>query len=401
MTDFLDKIKHKINMMFFRLFLKLVKMPTADTFIGTESSLQLCRTIPMHGVSHILIVTDAVLSQLGLIKNCIEELERVGVRVTIYDGIAPNPTDEQVTEGIRIAKQSACDGVLGFGGGSPMDAAKVIAAGVNSDKTVAEMEGFFRFKNPALPLFLIPTTAGTGSETTFVAVVSSTQEERKYLLGDARFVPLAMAIDHTLMVGIPANITAETGMDALTHAIESYISILASDRSRQASRIATKLIFNFLERAYKNGNDLEAREGMAYAAYQGGASLIASAGYVHGIAHQLGGIYHITHGLANAVVLPHILEYSKVEASKPLSELADVIGLDVAGKSEIEKAQLFIDAVKELSDSLNIPKHFEQIKEQDVARIYTQAQTESLAAYGVPKLLPRAEGEAIIRKIMA
>lgn len=401
MTDFLDKIKHKLNMMLFKLFLKLVKIPTPDTFIGAESSLQLCRTIPMHGVTHILLVTDAVLAQLGLMKACIEELERLGVSVTVYDKVAPNPTEEQITEGIRIAKQSACDGVLGFGGGSPMDAAKVIAAGVNSDKTVPEMEGFLRFKNPALPLFLIPTTAGTGSETTFVAVVASTQNERKYTLGDARFVPLATAIDHKLMVGIPANITAETGMDALTHAVESYIGILSNDRSRQASRIATKLIFNFLERAYKDGNDLEAREAMAYAAYQGGVSLIASAGYVHGIAHQLGGIYHITHGLANAVILPHILEYSIVEASKPLSELADVIGLDVAGKSELQKAQLFIDAVKTLSNSLNIPTHFEQIKEQDVARIYTQAQKESLVAYGVPKLLPRAEGEAIIRKLMA
>ena len=399
--ELLEKTKHKVNMTILNTILKMLKIPPPDMFIGANSSLQMCRTIPSHGVKHVLLVSDKDLFRLNLMQGCADTLEQAGVKVTRFDNISPNPTEEQIQDGIDAAKRCGCDAVLGFGGGSPMDASKLIACGVTNSLTVPQMEGAFKFKNKWLPLFVVPTTAGTGSETTVAAVVASTKEERKYTVADGKLMPVAAAVDHMLMVGIPANITAETGMDALTHAIESYISTRPSEASKKAGRIATSLVFKYLERAYKDGSDLEAREGMAYASFQGGASLVAGAGYVHGIAHQLGGIYHITHGLANSVILPHVLDYSIKEASKDLAELADVIELDTAGKSEMEKARMFIDAVKELSASLNIPTHFEQIKQEDVARIYTGAQAEAMAIFGVPKYMPRYEGEALIRKLIA
>lgn len=399
--EILEKLKHKINMTVLDILTLILKIPTPDMFIGANASLQMCRMIPSHGVKHILLVSDKDLFRLNLMQGCVEALEQAGIKVTTFDNVAPNPTEEQIQNGIDTARRCGCDAVLGFGGGSPMDASKLIACGATNQIKVSQMEGAFKFKNKGLPLFLVPTTAGTGSEITIAGVVTSTKEERKYTVADTKVLPIAAALDHMLMVGIPPHITAETGMDVLTHAIESFISTRASEGSRKAGRIATSLVFKYLERAYQDGSDLEAREAMAYASFQGGASLIAGAGYVHGIAHQLGGIYHITHGVANAVILPHVLEYSLDKASKPLAELADIIELDTTGKSEMEKARMFIDAVKELSTRLNIPTHFEQIKQEDVSRIYTGAQNESMAIFGVPKFMPRGDGEALIRRLIA
>lgn len=397
----LEKTKHKFNMKMLDIIFGLIKIPSPDMFIGADSSRQMCRLIPAHGLKHVLLVSDKVLVGLNLMQGCVEELEKAGIKVTVFDNIGPNPTEEQIQDGINVARNCGCDAVLGFGGGSPMDAAKIISCGATNDTPLKQLEGAFKFKKPGLPLFLVPTTAGTGSEITIAGVVTSTTEERKYTVADTKVLPTALALDHLLMVGIPQKITAETGMDALTHAVEAYISTRANEKTKKASRIATKLIFQHLERAYQDGNDLEAREAMAYASFQGGVAIMVATGYVHGIAHQLGGIYHIPHGNANAVILPYVLDYSIEGASERLAELAEVIDLDVDGKTEMEKARMFIDAVKQLSQSVNIPAKFEEIKEEDVSRIYTAAQAEAMAIYGVPKYMPREDGEALIRQLIA
>ncbi len=399
--EILEKIKHKFSMWMLDILTAVLKIPVPNMFTGADASLQMSRLVPTFGARHILLVTDKDLIRLNLMQNCVKQLEDVGVKVTIFDNVSPNPTEEQIEDGIQTGRAAGVDGVLGFGGGSPMDTAKLIACGIPNNLSVPEMEGAFKFKKPAIPLFLVPTTAGTGSEVTIAAVVTSTKEKRKYTVADTKMVAVAAALDHKLMMGIPAQITAETGMDVLTHAVEAYISTRATEASRKASRIATQLVFQYLARAYQNGSDEEAREGMAYASYQGGVAINVGVGYVHAFAHQLGGMYHITHGVANAVTLPHVLDFSMDQASKPLAELAELIGLDVKGKSELEQAKMFIDAVKQLSESLNIPTSFEKLKDEDVPQIYTGAQKEAMAFFGVPKYMDREQGEALLRRLIA
>lgn len=203
---------------------------------------------------------------------------------------------------------------------------------------------------------------------------------------------------------IGPNLTEEQiqkGMDVLTHAFEAYISTRANEETKKASRIATRLVFQSLEPAYQDGSDLEAREAMAYASFQGGVAIMVATGYVYGVAYQLGEIYHIPHGVANAVILSYVLDDSIEGASERLAKLAEVIGLEVSGKTDLEKAGLFIEAVKQLSELLNVLKQLEQIKDEDVSRIYTAAQAEAIAFYGLPKYMPRNDGEALIRQLMA
>jgi len=281
-----------------------------------------------------------------------------------------------------------------------MDAAKIIAAGALGTLKVPQMKGAFKFKTKPLPLFLVPTTAGTGAETTVGAVVSSKSEDNKYAVIDTKLLPLVIALDHQLMLGIPPKITAETGIDALTHAVESYIGTRATEKTKRASITAIKLVFNYLERAYNNGQDIEAREAMAFAAYQGGVALEASAGYVHAIAHQLGARYHLTHGHCNAVIMPHVLEYSLSKASKPLAELANVIGVSSTQKTERENAQLFIDAIKDLNNKLGITQILPGIKTEEIPQLFKKAQEEAMSIYGVVRYMTQSDGEALIHKLI-
>ena len=399
--DTLNKLRNWLSMRVLNIITRLLKVPAPDMLAGEGSAKQLCRLIAFSGFRNVLIVTDADLVRLNLHKPLLEELERLDVKATVFHGISPNPTEEQMEAGIAAGKQVGCDAVLGLGGGSPMDSAKVVACGITNDKPISAMEGAFKLKEPGLPIYLVPTTAGTGSEVTIASVVTSTREKRKFTVADTKLVASAIALDHTLMLGIPPKITAETGMDVLTHAVEAFISTRADSRTMAASRLAVKLVFDHLKTVYDNGGDLTGREAMAFASYKGGIAIQIGVGYVHGIAHQLGGRYHITHGLANAVLLPHVLDFSKDKCTARLAELADVAGLETEGKGEAEKADLFIGAVKELSRSLDIPETFEQIQRDDFPKIYAEAQKESISLFGIPKYMTRNDMYGVLEKVMA
>jgi alcohol dehydrogenase len=346
-------------------------------------------------------VTDQDLVALGLPDGFRKGLERQGLDVTVFDQVSPNPTEEQVTAGIEAGKRIGCEAVVAFGGGSPMDAAKVIAAGQTNEKEVSKMEGPFKLWKAPVPIFAVPTTAGTGSEATFAAVVTNPSERRKYAIADYKLVPEAAALDPELMVGLPPAITAATGMDALTHATESFICGRANDESRRSGRITAKLVFENLPTAYEEGSNIEARESMALAAYEGGLSFAkVGLGYVHGIAHQLGGMYHIPHGLANAVTLPRVLEYSKETCVPELAELARVVGAGEPGQGDEALADAYIEAVRELNQRLDVPEHFEQIQPEDVPLIAERAIDEAFELYAVPKYMRQEDAEAVVRQLM-
>jgi alcohol dehydrogenase class IV len=353
------------------------------------------------GFKKVLVVTDKPLRDLGVVDKAVSALIEAGVDVAYYDGVLPDPTYAQVAEGAVALGQQGSDAVLAVGGGSSMDAAKIIAACANTEQTPKDWVGFGKVKHEVLPLFAIPTTSGTGSEATMGAVISDTETHQKSVISGAPLIPAATALDPDLITGLPPHITAATGMDALTHGIEAYIGIWERGTRREDAAVAVKLIFDHLADAYHDGNNLAAREGMAIGSYYAGMAINqVNVGSVHAIAHQLGGTYGIPHGLANALVLSHVLDFCRVEAQDGLAELARLVGLGDDGHSPEQLAFQFIQAVRDLSTEIGIPDHTEQIKPEDYKNLCKAAIAEG-DAYPVPRLLTPAVVMSILIAITA
>lgn len=376
-----------------------VKMPLV--FAGPGSSLQLCATIASSGVQSVLIVTDAMLSKIGLLDPMKEELSQRGVRVVVFDGVEPDPTIAQIEAGYEVLKQHQCEAVLAIGGGSSIDAAKVIAARATNDKPIEKMTGLFKVRKAILPLYVVPTTAGTGSEVSVGAVVSDPEQKRKLPIIDITLMPKMACLDGNIYLGVPPPITAATGMDALTHAVESYISRISFADSDQMAIASVRLIMENLQRAYDNGQDLEARQNMALAAFYAGIAFSKSGlGYVHAIAHNFGALYHVPHGRANAIVLPHVLEFSKPACADRLAELARVSGLGNGGESDEQLADLFIQKVRDMKAAMDIPEKLDLLRAEDIPRIAQAAKEEARFTYAVPRYMTDADCKNLIGQML-
>jgi len=383
-----------------KLFSKLLPDRVPVTFVGSEATRELCDAIGSFGLRQVLVVTDAGLVDVGIAARVTDALTAAGVKWVLYSGVEPDPTFTQVDAGLALLRAEGCDAVLACGGGSPMDAAKVIAAAAGTGRTPAELEGRFKVRKAPLPLFAIPTTAGTGSEVTFAAVVSDSETHAKKFFVDPNLLPQMVALDPSLMLGLPPHITAATAIDALTHAVESWIAKTATPQTEAYARSAVRLVFENLPTAYSDGTDLSARKNMALAAYYGGLAFTrTSVGYVHAIAHNFGARYGTPHGLANAIALPHVLEFSKSEAEDRLAGLADVIGL--SGSSNAEKATAFIAAVRELEARVEIPSTLAALQEADIPGIARDAVAEAHLNYPVPRYMTEPECETLLRAILA
>jgi alcohol dehydrogenase class IV len=384
------------------LMIRIIPQPKPTVYAGPDSSLQLCNNMIQFGYTRVLIVTDAMLHEMGLLDAAKHKLKASGIVVTVYDGVEPNPTFAQVYAGLDLVKTNNCDAILAFGGGSSIDAAKLISLAATNAKTPEQLVGFFKAKKPGLPLFAVPTTAGTGSEVSLAAVVSDPITHEKGIIADPKTVPVAAALDPNIMLGLPPAITAATGIDALTHAVEAYISTLATEESDSYALASVKLTFKNLKQAYNYGSDVDAREGMAIASYYAALAFNKAAlGYVHGIAHQFGGHYNTPHGLANAIVLPHVLDYFKGACSERLAELAIAVDLGDTSESEIVLAQKFVDAVRQLNIDLQIPATLDAIKTADIPAISKAALKESHYNYPVPKYMNQKQCEALISKMVS
>jgi alcohol dehydrogenase len=297
-------------------------------------------------------------------------------------------------------RAEGCEAVLAIGGGSPMDAAKVISAAATNDRPLARLEGLMKVRKAPMPLYALPTTAGTGSEVTLAAVVSDTDTHTKKFFVDPKLIPLMTALDPELMLGLPAPITAATGMDALTHAVESYIAKTSTDQTERYAVAAVRLIFENLPKVYADGSDVEARKAMALASYYAGFAFTrTSVGYVHAIAHHFGAFYGTPHGLANAIVLPHVLEFSADAAAGRLAALARAIGLDAA--DDAAGARAFIDAVRGLEEVVGIPSTLDALRREDIERIATGALAEAHANYPVPRYMSEQECQAMLARMLA
>lgn len=368
---------------------------------GENSLAQLPALIRNSEIESVLIVTDKGIASLGLLNGLLQGLKKEGVRYAVYDKTVPNPTIDNIEDALQVYQANRCSGIVAFGGGSPMDCAKGVGARVaRPDKSLPKMRGQLKVRKKIPPLFAVPTTAGTGSEATVAAVISNSRTHEKYAINDPVLIPHYAVLDPLLTVKLPPHITAATGMDALTHAVEAYIGRSNTKETRRYSREAVKLIFDHLYEAYSNGAKMDARRGMQQAAYFAGIAFTrAYVGYVHAIAHTLGGFYGFPHGLANAIILPYVLEYYGSSVHKPLAELADLVGIGRPSDSDEQKTKLFIEAIKKLNRDMGIPRKVSGIVEDDIPLMVERALHEANPLYPVPRILFKQDLVQLYRMI--
>lgn len=384
----------------FRVAVNFLDWTEPQLVKGEGSVRKLPEIVKANGHNSVLVVTDKGLMGLHLLDGLFEGLDKAGINYVVYDGTQPNPTIDNIEEARALYINNCCSAVIAFGGGSPMDCAKAAAARIaKPNKTVQQMRGSLKIMKKLPTLYAVPTTAGTGSETTIAAVVSDPKTHEKYALQDPVLRPKYAVLDPELTVGLPPHITSTTGMDALTHAVEAYIGHSNTKGTIEAAEKATKLIFDNIYAAYENGKNLTARENMLEASYLAGIAFTrAYVGYVHAIAHNLGGMYGTPHGLANAVILPYVLEYYGETAAEALAKLADIAGLETSGMSASQKAELFISNIKEFNKMMNIPEHL-KILEKDIPTIANRALREGNPLYPVPKIMDYDDCVSIIKRI--
>ncbi len=384
----------------FRVAVNFLDWTEPRVIKGDGAVRKLPEIIKNNGHFSVLVVTDKGLMGLNLLDPLFEGLKEQGINYAVFDGVQPNPTIANIEEAVKIYNNHHCSAIIAFGGGSPMDCAKICGARIaRPNMSVKKMRGTLKVLKKLPMLYAVPTTAGTGSETTLAAVVSDPSTHEKYAIQDPVLRPKYAVLDPSLTVGLPKHITSTTGMDALTHAVEAYIGQSNTPGTEEAAKKAVRLIFDNLKTAYDDGKNIEARENMLEASYLAGVAFTrAYVGYVHAIGHNLGGMYGTPHGLAMAVILPYVLEYFGETAHARLAELADVAGLETAGLAEHQKAELFINAVKEMNKYMNIPEHIE-IQPNDVPTIAQRALHEANPLYPVPKIMSFPECAELIGKI--
>lgn len=328
------------------------------------------------GFKKALIVTDKVLGQIGIVKKVTDVLDNKNIEYAIYDETKPNPTVKNANDGLALLKEKECDFVISLGGGSAHDCAKGIALLATNGGEIKDYEGVDKSKKPQLPMVGINTTAGTGSEMTLFAIITDEERHIKMALVDKHLTPIIAVNDPMLMLAMPKSLTAATGMDALTHAVEAYVSTAATPITDACAEKAIELISNYLVNAVENGEDVEARDMMAYAEYLAGMAFNnASLGYVHAMAHQLGGFYNLPHGVCNAILLPHVQEYNKATSASRLAKIAKIMGGNIEGLTDEQGADLCIDMIKSLSQTIGIPEGLGVlgVKESDFETLATNA----------------------------
>lgn len=376
----------------FRMALPILPYRQPELFYSTGQILPLLKK---KQISSVLLVTDGQLRAAGVTKTLEELLEKNDVKCTVYDKTRPNPTVYNVEEARRAYVENHCQCLIAFGGGSSMDCAKAVGARIAfPKKSVNQMKGLLRVWKKLPMLIAIPTTAGTGSEVTVTAVITDSEKKHKYTMNNFTMIPRYAVLDPEVTYTLPPSLTATTGMDALTHAVEAYIGGSTTKETRTLAKKAVKLIFSNIETAYHNGTDCEARKNMLYAAYIAGIAFSKSyVGYIHAVAHSLGGQYNIPHGLANAVLMPIVLDSYGKKAYKKLHELGVAANVADEKDSHKEGAEKFITAVRRLNETMKIPDTLSGIRKEDIPKMAAHADKEANPLYPVPKLMDKRQLE--------
>ncbi len=382
-----------------KYLIRLLPFPVPTLLVGPGGIGRLADEIRQKGHRRLLVVTDRALVAIGLLDGLLTALQEAGLTVVLFDQVQPNPSIANVEQGRTLYLTQRCDGIVAFGGGSPIDCAKVIGARVsNRYRSVRGMKGLFKVWRSIPPLYCVPTTAGTGSETTVAAVISDPDRHEKFAINDLHLVPKVAVLDPEVMAGLPPALTATTGMDALTHAVEAYIGIIGNRFTNREAEQAVRLIAANLPEAYHNGANLEARTNMALASFAAGSAFTrAYIGYVHALAHAMGGLYGVPHGLANAVILPSVLDFCRPAVEAKLACLARAAGLAADQIGEEALSYRFIAWVRELNQAMGIPACIPELREADIPLIVSRALREAHPAYPVPLIMTPSQCEGIVR----
>ena len=364
---------------------------------------ELPEIIMRHKCTHVLIITDGGIMKLGLTRRLEKALKEAGIPYTIYDKTVANPTTVNVHEALELYHKEGCDAIIGFGGGSSMDCAKAVGAcAVKPNQSLAQMKGILKVHKKLPLLMAVPTTAGTGSETTLAAVITDADTRYKYAINDFPLIPRYAVLDPKVTLSLPPFITATTGMDALTHAVEAYIGNSTTIDTRRDALKAIKLIFENIDIAYEHGDNIQARRNMLHASFYAGCAFTKSyVGYVHAVAHSLGGQYNVPHGLANAILLPLVLREYGSCIDKKLHRLAIAAGLADKNTPDHEAAELFIRAIEEMKERLGIVNIVKEIQETDILKLAHYADKEANPLYPVPKLMDASELEKFYYMLMS
>jgi len=362
---------------------------------------ELAKLFSEKNIQSVLLVTDPFLRSSGATQTLESLLFEHGVCCTVYDKTCPNPTTDNVEEAFALYQEHNCKALIAFGGGSPMDCAKAVGArAAFPKKSLKQLKGILRVWKKLPPLVAIPTTAGTGSEVTVTAVITDKNTRHKYTMNNFTMIPHYAMLSPEVTFSLPPHLTATTGMDALTHAVEAFIGRSTSKETRRLAKEATRLVFENIETAYKEGKNRIARENMLSAAYKAGIAFSKSyVGYIHAVAHSLGGQYNTPHGLANSVLMPIALrEYGSV-IHKKLHALGIAAGVATDSMSHAEGAECFISAIEALNARLGIPEKLSGIQEEDIPKMAKHADKEANPLYPVPVLMNAKELEVFYNKV--
>ncbi len=351
---------------------------------------------------HVLIITDEGIRRLGLTRRLENTLAQNNISYCIYDKTVANPTTANVAEALELYHSNRCNAIIGFGGGSSMDCAKAVGVRVAKPRqSLAKMKGILKVRKKLPLLIAIPTTAGTGSETTLAAVITDAETRHKYAINDFPLIPRYAVLDPKVTLSLPQSITATTGMDALTHAVEAYIGRSTTYGTRKDALLAVRLIFENIDKAYTDGSNIEARRNMLHASFYAGCAFTKSyVGYVHAVAHSLGGEYNVPHGLANAILLPFVLEAYGPCIYKKLHRLSVAAGISAKDTPHDTAAREFIDAIKEMKKRFGIGDTVKEIQDVDIPKLSHYADKEANPLYPVPVLMDAKELEQFYTLLM-
>lgn len=401
------RVSHQLNVAWCRVF--QMALTVGNYFMGYRMPIclegpgkvrELGIFLKEKQINDVLVVTGAGMMRRGAVQPMLDSMEAAGIRYTVQAYEHPDPTSDDVELGFRTYREHACQAIVAFGGGSRIDCAKAIAAKtVHPGKSVARLQGLLKVHHPIPPFVAIPTTAGAGSETTVAAVITDSATHRKAAINDPFLIPQYAVLDPELTVGLSPYITATTGMDALAHAVEAYTNHTYNTKlENDLAKEAVRLIHGNLLAAYQDGSDLEARQKMQLGAfYAGRAFTRGCVGYVHAVGHTLGGLYGVAHGLAMAVILPHVMRQFGAKAHRRLAELADVCG--IRGTNAAEKADNFIRWMEETNAKMGLPSGFDVIRDEDVEQMISWAIREANPLYPVPKIWGREDFRRLIECI--
>jgi alcohol dehydrogenase class IV len=398
----MKKAFYRVFQAVFNLGARVLPWRKAQPITGAGAISKIPRLLAEQRVGKVMVVTDEGLVQAGVATQVLDVLDEAAIDYELFSAVRPNPTVDVVEAIVSAYRASGCEGFIAVGGGSPMDAAKAAAARIVRPRmSTQQLGGLLRVLKRIPPFIAVPTTAGTGSETTIAALITDGATHHKYAMMDLSLIPRYAILDPVLTVGLPAHITATTGMDALTHAVEAYLCwTYNTAESKRFALEAVAGIFANLERAYTDGDDLEARAAMLDASYKAGFAFTrAGVGNVHAIAHTLGGLYDTPHGLANAVILPIVLRDYGAAVHPKLAELARAAGVSEAQADDAVNAERFIAAIEALNARMGIPKGFAHIEQDDIDQMTRWADKEANPLYPVPVVYDRARFAAVIDKI--